>query len=258
MFFDAMSSGLQPWARALRAPMIAAAVLASTVPVDASNFSIDRTRVELSRDHTSEVITILNRSTEPLRLQVTGFRWSQAAGEPMVLDPTDEIVFFPTVLQVEPGASRQVRVGYLGTPGARERTYRIILEELPPATTGSDNLVRVLTRLNVPVFVDPARPSPSPRLGAVAREGATVIVPVHNGGSSHVMIEAVTVSGVDGQGRRLFSEEVNGWYVLADSANVFNVALPADCGQAAAFHISVRTAAQTLTTTLERGDRPCK
>jgi len=258
MFFHRMSPRWQSWAGALRASMIAAAVLAAAAPVDASNFSIDRTRVELSKGHSSEVITILNRSTEPLRLQVTGFRWSQAAGEPMVLEPTDEIVFFPTVLQLEPGTSRQVRVGYLGTPAARERTYRIILEELPPAPTGTDNLVRVLTRLNVPVFVDAARPTPSPRLGAVAREGATVIVPVHNDGSSHVMIEAVGVSAVDVQGRRLFSQEVSGWYVLAESANVFNVALPAECGAAATFHISVRTAAQTLTTILERGDRPCK
>jgi fimbrial chaperone protein len=258
MFFHAQSPGSQAWTRAFRASMIAAAVLAGASPVDASNFTIDRTRVELSKGHTSEVITILNRSTEPLRLQVTGFHWSQAAGEPMVLEPTDEIVYFPTVLQLEPGASRQVRVGYLGTPTSRERTYRIILEELPPAPTGADNLVRVLTRLNVPVFVEAARPAPSPRLGAVAREGATVIVPVHNGGSSHVMIEAVAISAVDAQGRRLFSEEVSGWYVLAESANVFNVALPAECGAAATFHISVRTAAQTLTTILERGDRPCK
>ena len=258
MFCEATSPGVQSWARALRAPMVAAVVLAGAAQADASNYSIDKTRIELSRGQTSEVITILNRSTEPLRLQVTGFRWTQTAGEPMVLEATDEIVYFPTVLLLEPGASRQVRVGYLGTPGARERAYRIILEELPPASAGADNRVRVLTKLNVPVFVDAGRPSPSPRLGAVAREGATVIVPVHNGGSSHVMIEAVTVTGIDGQRRPLFSEEVSGWYVLADSANVFNVAMPPDCGQATTFHISVRAAAQTLTATLERGDRPCK
>jgi fimbrial chaperone protein len=256
MFVDDNSPGWRAWARGFRAPIIAATVLAAA-PVDASNFSIDRTRIELSKGNSSEVITILNRSTEPLRLQVTGFRWSQAAGEPMVLEPTDDIVYFPTVLQLEPGASRQVRVGYVGTPPSRERTYRIILEELP-APAGADNTVRVLTRLNVPVFVEAARQSASPRLGAVAREGATLIVPVHNDGSSHFTIEAVAVSAVDRQGRPLFSKDVSGWYVLAGSANVFNVALPTECEQAATFHISVRTAAQTLTTVLERGDRPCK
>jgi fimbrial chaperone protein len=257
MSFDSMSVGFRSWARARRA-LMTAAVLALAASVEASDFTIDRTRIELSKDHASEVITILNRSTEPLRLQVTGFRWSQPAGEPMLLEPTDEIVYFPTVLQLEPGASRQVRIGYVGTPPPREQAYRIIFEELPPATAGADTVVRVLTRLNVPVFVHAPRQSPSPRLGAVAREGATVIVPVHNAGSSHVVIEAVTVSAVDGQGQRLFSEEVSGWYVLAGSANVFNVALPADCGRAAAFHVAVRSAAQTLTTILERGDRPCK
>jgi fimbrial chaperone protein len=245
-------------ARGVRAPAIAAFMLAAVGPAEASNYTIDRTRIDLSKGHTSEVITILNRSAEPLRLQVTGFRWTQVAGEPMVLEPTEEIVFFPTVLSLEPGASRQVRVGYLGAPSARERAYRIILEELPPASPGSANVVRVLTKLNVPVFVEGGRPSPAPRIGPVAREGATVIVPVHNGGSSHVMIDAVTVAGVDGQGRRLFSEEVSGWYVLADSANVFNVTLPADCARAAEFHVFIRTAAQTLAAILERGAKPCK
>ena len=258
MFCEAKSPRLRSWVRGSRAPMIGVLALAGAARVEASNYTIDKTRIELTKERTSEVITVQNRSNEPLRLQVTGFRWSQAAGDPMVLEPTDEIVFFPTVLLLEPGASRPVRVGYLGTPTARERTYRIILEELPPAPAGPDNVVRVLTRLNVPVFVDAARQSPSPRLGVVAREGATVIVPVHNGGSSHVMIEAVAVAAVDAQGRRLFNQEVSGWYVLAESANVFHVGLPAECGQAATFHIAVRTAAQTLTTMLERGDRPCK
>ena len=238
--------------------MLAVLALAAAARVEASNYTIDKTRIELTKERTSEDITVQNRSNEALRLQVTGFRWTQAAGDPMVLDPTDEIVFFPTVLLLEPGQTRRVRVGYLGTLSPRERTYRIILEELPPAAAGTDSVVRVLTRLNVPVFVDAARPTPSPRLGAVSREGATVIVPVHNDGSRHVMIEAVGVTGIDAQGRRLFNQEVNGWYVLAGSANVFNVGLPAECGQASTFHIAVRTTAQTLTTILERGDQPCK
>ena len=258
MFRKAISPRLRSWVRGSRAPILAALALAGAARVEASNYTIDKTRIELTKEQTSEVITVQNRSTEPLRLQVTGFRWTQAAGDPMVLDPTDEIVFFPTVLLLEPGQSRRVRIGYLGTPSSRERTYRIILEELPPAPTGANSVVRVLTRLNVPVFVDAARPSPSPRVGAVAREGATVIVPVHNDGSSHVMIEAVAVSAVDAQGRRLFSQEVSGWYVLAGSANVFHVGLPEGCGQASTFQIAVRTTAQTLTTILERGDQPCK
>jgi fimbrial chaperone protein len=242
----------------LRACAIAAVVLAGAAPADASNFSIDRTRIDLSKGRTSEVVTILNQSTEPLRLQVTGFRWTQVAGEPMVLDPTEEIVYFPTVLLLEPGASRQVRVGYAGAASASERAYRIILEELPPPPADGDNVVRVLTRLNVPVFVSADKSVASPRIGAVAREGATLVVPIHNSGSSHAMVQAISVTGIDGQGRSLFSEEIGGWYVLAGGANVFYLALPASCGEAATFEITARTTTQTLKTVLQRGDGPCK
>jgi fimbrial chaperone protein len=252
---------VQPLRRALLlrgAAAVTFAALAAAPEADASTFSIDRTRIYLTRQHTSETVTLQNQSDEPLRIEVSAFRWTQVAGESMLLEATDDLIFFPPVATIEPGQSRQIRVAFTGSGAAREAAYRIVIEELPSGEVSGGNTIRVLTRLNVPVFVQPDRATRTPSLGALNREGSTLIVPVLNEGSSHVMVDSITVTGLDVSDSELFAEQTNGWYVLAGSSNVFSLDLPPACDSAASFRVTVRAAEHTLSTVLPRAEGPCR
>lgn len=253
---SALSRGIRLM-KTIRPTIAVLGLVAATVGLHASDFSIDRTKIYLSKRRPAELVTLQNQSSEPLRIQLTAFRWTQPADQAMVLEPTEEVIFFPSVMRLEPGADGRVRVGFAGNQAPRELAFRLLIEELPSTEAQAANTVQVLTRLNVPVFMQPDRPIPVPVVGPLVREGATLVVPVRNDGTSHVMVEAITVTGTDATGRTVFSEEVPGWYVLADSARTFPVELPAACADATSFQVTVHAGDTTVRRALP-GGQPCR
>jgi fimbrial chaperone protein len=94
-----------------------------------------------------------------LQFQLSVFAWAQSPSGEMQLEPTEDIVFFPTLLTLKPNETRRVRVGSATTQEVREKTYRIFVEELPPAGTVAGSGVRVLTKMGIPIFVRPVKKS---------------------------------------------------------------------------------------------------
>src|SRR4051794_28115968 len=50
----------------------------------------------------STLVDITNDSSEPLRIQATAYDWSQAASGEDKLDPSAQILVFPSIVRVEP------------------------------------------------------------------------------------------------------------------------------------------------------------
>ena len=91
-------------------------------------------------------MTVRNDGDQRLRLQVSVMAWNQNKLGEMVLDPTDDIIFYPNLLTLEPGAQRNLRVGVNGAVVAREKSYRIFVEELPSNVKLQFTGVRILPR----------------------------------------------------------------------------------------------------------------
>jgi len=101
----------------------------------AGAFTVNPIRVVFSPDTHSALLLLHNRGTEALRFQLGVFAWDQSPNGEMQLTPGEDIVFFPSLLTLTPGGTRNVRVGPVTPFAATEKTYRIFIEELPPLAT---------------------------------------------------------------------------------------------------------------------------
>ena len=219
----------------------------------ASSFSVNPTQIFLTPRATNALLTLRNESDEPLRFQLTAFGWDQSPQGEMKLVPTQEVVFFPALLVLAPKESRNVRVGVTMPAAAAEKTYRIFVEELPPlAPSDSPAAVRVLTKMGVPIFVQPARIRPEAGLRDLAVKNGVFTFEVGNSGNVHVLPQSVRVRALSRAGDVLLDKSMEGWYILAAGTRAYDLKLPApECQGIAALTVDVQLGATSLKERLE-------
>ena len=241
-----------PWLPVAAA--LACAALAR--PAAAASFSVDPTLITLSPRATSTLLVVRNESPQPVRLQVSAVAWAQGLEGDMQVQPTEDLVFFPALFTLEPGQDRKVRVGTTATFGAAEKSYRLFVEQLPPATREADagTAIHVLTKMGIPVFLTPSTIRLSGGLSGVGLHGDSVSFTLDNTGTVHFVPDTVRVLGTASTGEVLIDRKLQGWYVLAGGARRFSLAVRApECQRirTMAFEVQVGT-----TTLKERLDTP--
>jgi len=217
-------------------------------PASASTYAVNPTQVALSAATTSRLLTLRNDSLEPLRFQITTFRWDQAPQGEMLLEPTRDVIVFPSLLTVAPGTERTIRVGFTGAIGIMEATYRIFIEELPPGSPDSpDGGVRMLTRMGIPVFIQPKQPAGRAHLSPLRMQGSRVSFTLRNDGNVHMLPQNIRVRGVDKSGALTVDQELPGWYVLAGGVRNYEIEIPAPtCAALAALSATIQVGGATL------------
>jgi fimbrial chaperone protein len=83
------------------------------------------------------------------------------------------------------------------------------------------------TKIGIPVFVRPAKPSRAAVIEGVSVEGGKVLARVRNTGNLHISVETIAVTGTGGSGATTFSKEGAGWYVLPGATRIFAVPMTA-------------------------------
>jgi len=239
----------------VRASLIAMCLAAPGVvgSAFASSFAVNPTQIFLTSKSTSAILTLRNESDESLRFQLTVFAWDQSARGEMKLQPTADIVFFPTLLTLTAKESRNVRVGAATRFEAVEKSYRIFVEELPPqAAQGGQSAVRVLTKMGVPIFLQPTRAQAQAGLRDLMVKDGLMTFSIRNTGNVHFVPETVRVHGMNRAGEVVLDKQLDGWYILAGGVRAYEVRLPAaDCSALAALAVDVRIAGSALKERLE-------
>jgi len=241
-----MDSGFSARLWQLRAAGFALLVFLGALPAGAATFKVSPIQIYLSAGKTTELLAIENQSSESVRLQVTAFGWKQNSRGEMELAPTEDVVFFPALLTLEPGKERKVRIGVSKPAGAVERTYRVFVEELPPlekpSEVGNRSEVKVLTRFGVPIFVQPAKLTRSGAIENARLESGTVKFQVKNTGNAAFSLISVRTSGAGADGSQTFENQAAGWYVLAGGERVYEIAIPpADCQRTKTISLEAKT-----------------
>lgn len=165
-----------------------AALFAATL-AGAASFSVLPVRVELAAKNPVGALTVRNNGNEAAVVQLEASQWTQADGKDAYL-ATRDILATPPIFTIAPGASQIVRVGLRrNVDPTQELSYRLFLQEVPPAPAADFKGLRMVLRMSVPVFVapiaDPAKPADRLEWRAGMRGGRTELS-VTNRGTRHV------------------------------------------------------------------------
>lgn len=221
----------------------AAAALLLATPLHAGSFTIHPLRIDLTPERTSRTFTVSNRGEQAVSVQVSVASWAQDAGRGTDrYADTDELVFFPQIVEIAPDAERSVRVAYRGPAvDGVQRSYRVFIEELPVAADGSTG-VRTTLKMSFPLFVTPHAAAPALELGAPRLVPGALLLPVRNTGTAAGQLQRIAADGRDARGERAFAGEIAGWYVLPGATREFG--LPLDAAVCARLH-AIGVEAQT-------------
>jgi fimbrial chaperone protein len=210
---------------------------------EASSFTVNPIKITLSDKERSTLLTVQNQSDEPLRFQVSVNGWSQSVSGEMVLSGTKDIVVYPSILTLAPGEQRKLRVGSTVGGSPTEKSYRIFVEELPPlqsAKKATSSEVRVLTKMGVPVFLEPAGTITKAAVENLGMSRGRLAFDVKNVGNVHFVAGKIIVRAFGPSGQAVHSAEVQGWYVLAGTARHFDIEIPKPaCGKATTVTVEV-------------------
>jgi fimbrial chaperone protein len=195
-----------------------------------TGLNVSPVQLYLKAEESKTLLTLRNDGGEAVRFQLQVHAWGEDPKEGMTLGPTADIVFYPTLIALQPGETHKVRVGTTVSFGALERTYRLFVEELPPAEkpAQSRSAVRVLTRVGIPIFVQPTKVLESQVLSPLALASGSAVFDLQNDGNVHLRVDTVRLEGFAPDGARLFERETPGWYVLAGARKHFTLDVPRD------------------------------
>lgn len=131
---------------------------------------------------------LTNARTREVAFEIEVFAWSQENGE-SVLVPSSDIVVAPSVFLVAPEREQIVRLGVAPNArgGAVERSYRILLRELPSHTDTQQGL-RVQVEMSMPVFVRPRDAAPELAMTRTRDADGLPAIRLTNSGSSRVSL----------------------------------------------------------------------
>jgi fimbrial chaperone protein len=194
------------------------------------DISVNPVRVFFSAGQKTNIIKVENNSDEKVTFQLTVFSWSQDAEGENVYDPTEELIFFPKIFNLEKNEERLIRVGARVPPGQTEKTYRVFLEEIPgpQAAPLEATELRTILRIGVPVFMVPVKTVAEGEIEEVVLEKGKLSIPVKNTGNVHFVVRTVKVEGMDAEGATVFQRDIAGWYLLEGRGKTFSMEIPGE------------------------------
>jgi fimbrial chaperone protein len=232
--------GAAPAARLSSAALLLFLLL--PVAARAGDWRVSPIRLDLGRDAKSGAVTVANDADERLQVQMKAFEWTQDAEGKDRYEETGEILFFPRLMILEPKEEKILRAGIRVPAAAKEKTFRLFIEEIPgPRKTEGVN-VAVAIRFGVPIFVKPLKEEARGEVGAMTMSAGALLVPVNNTGNVHFVVQSVLVRGRNGAGEEIFSRELSGWYLLAGVSRGYATTVPGgSCGNLAVIEAEVKT-----------------
>jgi len=228
----------------------AAFLLFSALPAYPGDFEIQPVSIDFSRPGEVTLLAVHSLDAQPLRFQVEAYVWEQNPDGTLKLSDTDDILYFPQLFELAPGATQNIRVGTTAAPDTVEKTYRIFIEQLPEPTAlprapkGSHTVeVQVAPKVGVPIFLRPPVITKELTVGNIGLSAGQLGFDLKNTGTVHIIPLKIRVEGRGGSGATVFTLEQPGWYILAGGVRSYRLPIPPSaCGSLREVTIRVATA----------------
>ncbi|MCG8284630.1 fimbria/pilus periplasmic chaperone [Acinetobacter seifertii] len=196
--------------------------LSSTI--SAATIRLSPVTVEILSHQKASSISLYNQSNDSADLQIRIFEWTQNDGQDQLI-PTDDIAISPPFLKLKPNDSYNLRVVRIKPePISGEKTYRIILDELPKPIDSrkASQGVNVLLRSSLPVFVVNKDAITQLNWKIDAKQNDTSLN-ISNIGNRHALLNDLNlVDNTENKSYPIKVNTING-YILAGQARSYSV-----------------------------------
>lgn len=197
-------------------------------------YSLSPVKINLEKGTNSQDIEISNDNpTEKLRIQVDSYKWGQNPQGESVLEPTREIVAFPTLLEIPPNSKRTVRVGVRVPSGASEKTYRVIVKQLRNVSIGEvpqskqrKSELSLLVNMNLPVYIEPINILRTAEFGNGRLKNQQLAFTLSNTGNVKVEPGEANLQAFTATGEVVANTKIKLGNILANVKREFVVDLP--------------------------------
>ncbi|MGH8813965.1 MAG: fimbrial biogenesis chaperone [Advenella sp.] len=208
--------------RSLFRYVVLAVLLASGQSAIGAGLQVTPIVLDIKQTQKSDGLWLTNTSNAAMDVQVRVFEWVQN-NKTDVLAPTTDFVASPPMAKIAGGGKQFVRLVKVGQPAVPiERSYRIVVDELPLESAASKGLTFAL-RYSIPVFIQGANAPTPPELSwhLAADPKGGVLLTVNNSGTTRAKLSDLTFTSKSGQtlaiNKGLFG------YALANSGRQWSI-----------------------------------
>lgn len=192
------------------ATIAAAAVLLSPIAINAASLKLYPVRIVLTPDRPVQTMTIHNESAETFRGQMRLFAWRQVDGKDS-LEETRDVLANPPLFEIPPRGDQLARFGLRTQAGAIEKSYRVLIQEIPTDRPKNPGELQTILRISVPIFVPPTKAMPAKLVWRISpSHGGQAVVDIRNGGAVHVQINRLVLK----QGGKPIGQQDTAKYLL--------------------------------------------
>jgi fimbrial chaperone protein len=208
--------------RLLAASIGALALCVAAASAQAQSLTVMPVTVQMAPGQMATTLTVVNQSATEASFQIRAFAWTQGATGDDELAPTDELVASPPLGTMAANATQVVRLVLRRPPQGREASYRIWLDQIPPAAAAGT--VRIALRLSIPIFAEPSTRIAPHLAWRIGGSGAQTYLEAVNDGGRHESVRDINLASAGGVSSKV---EANvSPYVLAGATRRWRILTP--------------------------------
>lgn len=227
--------------------------------VHAGEWQVIPIRLDLGATAKSGVLTVKNRSEETLNVQLKAYEWIQDNEGKDRYEETTDLIFMPKIATLDKLGEQVVRVGIKIPATAKEKTYRLFIEEIPKPRKAESSSISIAIRFGVPIFVKPLKEEIKAGIEKFDAVKGELIASVINSGNAHFNVTSVNFRLRNAKGDELFSKESKGWYLLGGVSRRYSVPFPPElCREAAVAEVDVKSDKLDLKKKVEMNVTTCQ
>ncbi len=160
---------------------------------------ISPTLIEIGPGQFAALLELTNADDAPLAIQCDAVAWSQA-GDRDIQEPTDDVIVSPPGATIPPGATQVIRaILRQRAPVDSERGYRLLINEIPPPTSGPRRGVVFEIVHSVPLFRVPPASQPGLLRWSADRVGTEWDLVAANAGGRYIRLRNLAATAGRGQ-----------------------------------------------------------
>lgn len=179
----------------VRAAAIFFVVVLSAGPGRGQALTVLPVSIEMAPGQMAASLTVIDEGDKETSFQIRPFAWTQPGGTDQ-LSATEDLLVSPPLGTIAAGARQVVRLVLRRAPSAGEATYRILLDQIPPAA--APGTVRIALRLSIPVFAQPASRAAAQLQWRIETSGGQAYLVAVNSGTRHETVRNIALRSAAG------------------------------------------------------------